>query len=267
MNTYNTYKQSGIYKQSIFKFDTKAQYSTLRNLALGFGERFETITYTPAILSGFQFSGNNNFFTTYFFISHNSLDKVVYPRRGVKLHTEFGFVSSQSPGFDFFMNGQRAAADSLTVTDKAYPRLTFNLDSYTPLSSRSTLEFLIQSGVNFNYGSNLLNEFVVGGLTPLFRNQVLFAGLQEGSLYTPAMAAFQGAYRYELFNNTYLTGRANILFNNFITTSKFFNNPNVLSGYALTFGYNFALGPLEFSLMYSDQSRKVSSYVNIGIPF
>jgi len=112
-----------------------------------------------------------------------------------------------------------------------------------------------------------MNEFSIGGLTPLFRNQVVFAGLQEGSLYTPAMAALQGAYRYELFNNTYLTGRANILVNNFISTSKFFQNPNVLSGYALTFGYNFALGPLEFSLMYSDQSKKVSSYVNIGIPF
>ncbi|MEP6726910.1 MAG: hypothetical protein ABJC98_13920, partial [Bacteroidota bacterium] len=159
------------------------------------------------------------------------------------------------------------APDSLTVSDKSYPRVVFNFDAYTPLSRRSTLEFLIQSGVNFNYSNNIMNEFAIGGLTPLFRNQVVFAGLQEGSLYTPAMAAFQGAYRYELFNNTYLTGRANILFNNFISTSKFFQNPNVLSGYAVTFGYNFALGPLEFSLMYSDQSKKLSSYVNIGIPF
>ena len=112
-----------------------------------------------------------------------------------------------------------------------------------------------------------MNEFSIGGLTSLYRNQVVFAGLQEGSLYTPAMAAFQGAYRYELFNNTYLTARANVLFNNFISKSAFFQNPNVLSGYALTFGYNFALGPLEFSLMYSDQSKNLSSYVNIGIPF
>jgi len=267
VNTYNTYKQSGIYKQSFFKFDTKAQYSTLRNLAAGVGERFETITYTPAILSGFQFSGNNNFFTTYFFIAHNSLDKVVYPRKGVKLHAEFGLVATQSPDVDFFMNGALLTADSLKVSQYPYPRLVFNLDTYTPLSRRSTLQFLLQAGANFNYTGNIMNEFSIGGLTPLFRNQVVFAGLQEGSLYTPAMAALQGAYRYELFNNTYLTGRANILVNNFISTSKFFQNPNVLSGYALTFGYNFALGPLEFSLMYSDQSKKVSSYVNIGIPF
>jgi NTE family protein len=267
INTYNTYKQSGIYKQTFFKFDTKAQYSTLRNLTVGVGERFETITYRPAIISSFQFSGNNNFLTSYFFIAHNSLDRVVYPRRGFKINTELGLVGGQNPTVDFFQNGQRISSDSLPVSGRSYPRLLFNFDGYTALSRRSTLELLIQSGVNFNYGNSILNEFVVGGLTPLFRNQVVFAGLQEGSLYTPAMAIFQGAYRYELFNNTYLAGRANIMFNNFISTSKFFQNPNLLSGYALTFGYNFALGPLEFSLMYSDQSRKLSSYVNIGIPF
>jgi len=267
VNTYNSYKQIGIYKQTIFKFDARAQYATLRNLALGFGERFETITYRPAILSGLQFSGNNNFFSTYFFITHNSLDRVVYPRKGIRLNAEFGLVGSQSPDIDFFNNGVRAANDSLPVSDKPYARAVFNMDSYTSLSRRSTLQFLVQSGVNFNYSNNIMNEFAIGGLTSLVRNQVLFAGLQEGSLYTPAMAAFQGAYRYQLFNNTYITGRANILFDNFISTSKFFQNPNVLSGYAVTFGYNFALGPLEFSLMYSDQSKNLSTYVNIGIPF
>lgn len=267
VNTYNTYKQSGIYKQTFFKFDTKAQYSSQRNLAVGIGERFETVTYTPTIVTSFQFTGNNNFFTTYFFIDHNSLDKVVYPRRGVKINAEFDLVGSQDPNITFLANGQPTAPDSLKISDKPYPRLTFNLDSYTPLGHRSTFEFLMQTGINFDYSNNILNEFSIGGLTPLFRNQVLFAGLQEGSLYSASMAAFQGALRYELLNNTYLTGRANILFNNFISTSKFFQNPNVLSGYALTFGYNFALGPLEFSLMYCDQSRKLGSYVNIGIPF
>ena len=81
------------------------------------------------------------------------------------------------------------------------------------------------------------------------------------------MASLQGAYRFELFTNTFLIGRANVLVNNFISKNVFFQNPNVLSGYSVTFGYNFALGPLEFSLMYCDQSKKLASYVNIGIPF
>jgi NTE family protein len=112
-----------------------------------------------------------------------------------------------------------------------------------------------------------MNEFSIGGLVPFFRNQVLFTGLQEGSLYTPAMASLQAAYRFEIVNNTYVTGRANVLMNNFISKSVFFENPDFLTGYGLSFGYNFALGPLELSVMYCDQSGKLGSFVNIGIPF
>jgi NTE family protein len=73
--------------------------------------------------------------------------------------------------------------------------------------------------------------------------------------------------RYQLFNNVLVTARANVLFNNFINKSSFFTTPDFLSGYALTFSYNFALGPLELSAMYSDQSKTVIGYLNIGIPF
>ncbi len=267
VSTYNTYKQDGLYKQQFFKGDGKVQYSTLRNFSVGIGQRFESMNYKPKINSAFQFSGSNNFTTSYLFIAHNSLEKTVYPHRGLKINAEFDWVYGQDPNVLFFVNGQQAKPDSLKVSRDPYPRLTFNLNGYTPLSRRSTLEFLVQSGINFNYQHNIMNEFSIGGLTSLFRNQVTFAGLQEGSLYSPAVAAFQAGYRYELFNNSFVIARTNILFNNFISRSSFFQNPDILTGYSLTFGYNFALGPLEFSLMYSDQSKIVGSYVNIGIPF
>lgn len=267
INTYNTYKQNGIYKQNMAKLDGHLQYSTLRNLAVGIGERFETISYKPAILSGFQFTGNNHFFTSYAFLAYNSLDKVVYPRKGLKLRAEIGWVAQQDPNIDFFVNGQQAPRDSILVDSKPYPRVTFALDKYAPISRRSVFAVKVQAGANFNYGRNIMNEFAVGGMTPLFRNQVVFAGLQEGSLYTPAYAALMGTYRYELLSNTYISGSANFLVNNIISSSPFFQNPNLLTGYALTFGYNFALGPLEFSLTYSGQSKNLGTYVNIGIPF
>jgi NTE family protein len=75
------------------------------------------------------------------------------------------------------------------------------------------------------------------------------------------------ALRYQLVSNTFITAKANVLFNNFVTKSNFFTTPDLLTGYALTFTYNFALGPLELSAMYCDQSRSVIGYINIGIPF
>jgi NTE family protein len=125
----------------------------------------------------------------------------------------------------------------------------------------------VLSGINFNYTTNVSNEFSIGGLTEQFHNQTTFAGLREGTLYSPSLAEFQVGLRYQIFNNTYLIGRANVLFNNFISTSPYFVNPDFLSGYSLTFAYKFILGPLELSAMYCDQSKKVIGYVNIGVPF
>ena len=125
----------------------------------------------------------------------------------------------------------------------------------------------MQAGANFNYSRNLMNEFIVGGMTKLFRNQVTFAGLQEGAIYSPALATVQGGFRAPLFTGAYLVARANVLFNNFISRSVFFNYADFYSGYAVTFSYNFALGPLDMSVMYCDQTRKVQTYINLGIPF
>ncbi len=112
-----------------------------------------------------------------------------------------------------------------------------------------------------------MNEFSIGGLTDNFHNQVVFAGLREGTFYSSSIAEAMIALRYQLFSNVLITGKANVLFNNFVTKSNFFVTPDFLSGYALTFTYMFALGPLELSAMYCDQSRSVLGYLNIGIPF
>jgi NTE family protein len=58
-----------------------------------------------------------------------------------------------------------------------------------------------------------------------------------------------------------------VLASNFYGSGNVLQPPKLLSGHALTFAYNFALGPLEVSLMYCDQSRQVKSYFNLGIPF
>jgi len=112
-----------------------------------------------------------------------------------------------------------------------------------------------------------MNEFSVGGLNNIFHNQVTFAGLREGTFYTPSFAALQVGLRYQLFSNTFVTGRINGIVNNFISTSPYFKNPDFLSGYSMTLSYNFALGPVEISAMYCDQSKRVLGYVDIGIPF
>jgi len=261
-------KQAGLYKQSFLEISEKLHYSPSRSFTIGAGHRFERIQYTPQLSTGFEFKGRNYFSTLFGYLKYNTLDRNVFPRKGIKAEAEFGGVMAQNANMEFLVNGEPISnPDSLPISTEPYLRTTLSAEAYAPLGGKWTAFLNLQGGVNFNYTKNVMNEFIVGGMTNLFRNQVLFAGLQEGALYTPAMATIQGGLRMPLFNGAYMTGRANILFNNFISKSEFFSYEDFYSGYGLTFSYNFALGPLDLSLMYCDQTRKLQSYINLGIPF
>jgi NTE family protein len=267
ITTYNsTFKESGLYDQNYFKLDGRFDYSTNRDLTFGIGNRFEWIHYDPSITSSLEFKGRNDFMTSYFFVRSNTLDRPVYPQRGMKLEAEADYVFEQSPDAQFYSTNSVPTSDT-SFSAAPYQRILFTMDQYTPLAKRYTLLTHLQAGMNFMYKNNIMNEFSIGGLTNNYHNQVVFAGLREGTFYSPSIAEILLGLRYQLFSNTFITGRANVLFANFITKSSFFTTPDFLSGYALTFTYNFALGPLELSLMYNDQSQRVLGYVNIGIPF
>ena len=264
ITTYVNTKEAGIYNQNYFVMDARFGYSTSRDMTIGIGTKFEWIKYNPSITSALEFNGTDNFPTSYLYFNHNSLDRPVYPKKGIKSELQGDWVFTQNP--DLRLHSSVQDADTVTASS-AYPRLSFHFESYTPLSGKSTLMFQLQSGINFQQGS-VMNEFSIGGLTYTFHNQITFAGLREGSFYSPSTAEIQAGFRYNFYGNLYLTGRANVMFNNFIKNNpKFYNTPDFLSGYALTFTYNFVLGPLELSVMYCDQWKRVMGYVNIGIPF
>jgi NTE family protein len=261
---YENTKAAGIFNQNYFVMDGRFGYSTNRDLTIGIGTRFEWTKYNPSITSALEFNGTNNFPTSYLYFTHNSLDRPVYPKKGIKSDLEGDWVFTQNP--DLQLHSSVRDVDTLTASN-TYPRISFHFESYTPLSGKSTMLFQLQSGINFQQGS-VMNEFSIGGLTYTFHNQITFAGLREGSFYSPSTAEIQAGFRYNFYGNLYLTGRANVMFNNFIKNDpKFYNTPDFLSGYALTFTYNFVLGPLELSVMYCDQWKRVMGYVNIGIPF
>ena len=130
-----------------------------------------------------------------------------------------------------------------------------SVEHYQPLGRKITFITGGQAGFNFNEKSGIVNDFIVGGLTNTFRNQITFAGLNEGTFFTGSAVTLNLAFRYHMYTNLYLTAMANGLYKDFITSNKSSGNPNFLTGYALTFGYNFVLGPLEVSAMYCDQSK------------
>jgi NTE family protein len=115
----------------------------------------------------------------------------------------------------------------------------------------------------------IADNFVVGGVREIIRNQVSFTGLSESEIKTGSIASVQIGLQYKLAKKALLTGRTNAALYNFYKTG--FNSitakNNLLTGYGLTFGYDSPIGPLEFTVMYCDQDGKVRNNINIGYSF
>ncbi|MEO6668556.1 MAG: patatin-like phospholipase family protein [Ferruginibacter sp.] len=268
LNHYADYTKTGQYRQLNYLGELKGEYSNNQSVLVGVGTRFERIQFKPLILTSYEVSGKNDFFTTLAYLKVNTLNKFLYPSRGVKINAEFGFVYNQKPKINFIANGSPITnLDSLGISYDNYQKMFLSAEEYIPLSGKFTLYVMLQSGINFNYKQNLVNNFQIGGLTKTIRNQIIFAGLAETTISAPSVTSLMLGLNYKLSKNIYIMAKSNALVNNFISRDYQLKFDEWITGHALTFAYNTPIGPLEVSAMYSDQSGKVITYVNFGVPF
>jgi NTE family protein len=269
INTYNNFVKQGVFNQGYFLGDINFRYSPTRSLSIGVGEKLESIHYSPEIAPAFVVNGDLSYLSSYFFLKSNSLSNAIYPRKGSKTELEYGYISGQNQDFQFQNNGNPITnIDSLGIDFQNYYYFKLNSESYIPISKRFNLFSQLQGGIEFNKReTNIVNAFGIGGLTNVYRNQITFAGLNEGSILTNSVAAYQLGLRCQLYTNLYIIGKSNLVFYNFIDKVFMPQNAKFLSGYSVSFAYNFILGPLEVSAMYCDQSKTLMPYINLGIAF
>jgi len=269
INTYKDFAKMGAYKRGGFLADISSRFSVKKSTSIGTGFKFESFNYKPQIVTGLSIQGNNSLYSVYFNYKLNTLTNNIYPRKGLKLDLEAGRSINQNAKLKFYDNGQFIPnfADSTKISFEDFSYFNFKMDYYIPVVRKYVLRANVQAGVNFNQKDNSVNNYFIGGLTPTFRNQITFAGLAEGTVMSSSVASINIALRRQIYPSLYVTGSANGLIYDFIQKNKTTTKNSFLTGYALTLGYNLALGPLEISAMYSDQYKTLLSYINLGIPF
>jgi NTE family protein len=267
-NHYSDFDEFGSFRQHYFRVGGEFGYSFDRSNATGLGLRYESLRYDPSLIAILDVKGKNSLVTGSAFYRINTLNRNVYPSRGWKLDYAAEWVMSQRGELTLYKEGQPILnADSLGISYDPYGRTTLLLDYYRAAGKKGVLLGGLQGGMNFNYNQYLTNDFIVGGLTRQFRNQVVFAGYPENTIFTNSVAALQLGYQYELFEKLFLTWRSNAMIYNYIPRKNFDADTKFLSGHALTAGYLTAIGPVELSVMYGDQAGKLRAYVNIGLHF
>ena len=202
-NTYKNFKKDGVYKQRSFAGDMNLRFTIKRKYSFGIGTQFDAYQYKPTIPSELEFRGWGNQFNTYSLLEMNTLSNSVYPKKGSRIKLQAGFVFDQHTDINYYFNGHLINnIDSLGYGYQNFLNAQIRSEHYIPIARRYTLLTQFQAGINFNQKENQYNSFYIGGLTPSFRNQIVFAGLNEGSIVTGSAASFQLGLRFQAFSNS-----------------------------------------------------------------
>ncbi len=237
------------------------------NTLIGMGTSLNFLALKPTISPGISYDGTNRYFESSIFLQHNSLDQKVYPNSGWEIELFASYVHGQYLTADIFENNQPPTSINSNIDN--YGRCILKIRNFAPLG-KFTLTNQLQTGITIKPENALVNFYSVGGLVDFIRNQITFAGLSENQLNTYSIAMYQSGLRYKLQEDLFVIGRANIGAYDFIeSTDSSAIKPTIglLSGYSLSIGYNTGAGPLEIALMYSDQTKVFTGYVNLGFHF
>jgi NTE family protein len=265
LTLYEQFKSKQQYSSRYLNTDIHMQYTLNSQMAIGLGARWEFLNLNPRYEGSLVLRGNGNNLNNYFYFGINSLDRKIYPRRGIDMHLETGYIYNQHPGYRPFINGVEVPLSTANLSFNSYQWAKMQVRYNLSLDYKSTLQFGGAGAFNFLNRQGPINAYYLGGVNNVMHNQLPFVGLLEGEVITSSAAMVQLGYQYELTRNIFVLPRANAALYDII--DKVSENYKHLTGYGLTLGYSTFMGPIDGTLMYSDQDGRLRLYVNIGFNF
>jgi NTE family protein len=262
------FNRTGLYKQRYYLIDNQFLNSGKRKWSAGLGVRWEYLQAVPEIQKGLYFDGRNHFLSAYTQFAYNTLDKPFFASKGTKIDIWAGYVFGLKPSFNFYIDDNFAGDLNTDPIDFGnYARLLGKIDHTAPISNRLAGILKAQACINFGPKSSLLNNFTLGGMNYMMRNQAVFAGPREGQIITESLSSLLAGLRWRVVSDLYATISANAAVYDFVSKTSFSTATSWIGGGGLTLGYNLPIGPLEWTVMYTPKVGGVHTYINIGFPF
>lgn len=250
------------YRHEYVNADVNMQYTFGGTMAMGLGARWEYLNWKPQYSPNLEVRGNTNHINSYFYYGINSINRKLYPTKGMDLQFETGWIFNQHPTIRLLKEGTQQLLDTLGINFSDYQRAVLRMRYHIPFGRKSSLEVQANGAVNFNYHQALLNGYWIGGMTQNARSQLPFVGLNEGEVITSSIASLQLGWQYEVIGNLFVLPKIGAAVYDFMGDVN--SSYKYLSGYGLGVGYSSRLGPMEAHVMYSDQPGKLKLYVSIG---
>lgn len=231
----------------------------MRDFALSMGVEHKNLEIDTETLSGDNPDENLSFENTNYTSLFGNLrldtyDSMYFPKRGIYFNGDlhiYLFSSSEGDDFDNFSIAKANLGYAFSVTDK----LAFNLQT--------------GGGFKIGYTSSQALDFALGGYGNNFINNFIpFLGYDFVSLTGNSFVKASALVDYEIFKKHHvsLEGNWSNIEDDIFETGEWFTLPDY-RGYALGYGVETFLGPIQIKYSYSPEQKESTWFFNIGFWF
>ena len=228
-----------------------------RKFAIGLGlehQRLLSETETISTPSNEPFIfDDSDYFNLYSYVKLDTYDDKYYPTKGFFIDAKFKwYISSSDYNKDFIQ----------------FSQIKGKLGFAKAFSKKTT--FLVESEAGFTLGevNSTTFDFLLGGYNQNFINNFIpFYGYDINALSEQSFLKTTFKFRVNVTENQFLYAIANYarVDNSVLKGGDLFNDTK--SGYALGYGLNSFLGPIDLMYSWSPDTKKYYWYFNLGFWF
>ena len=270
MYTYDGSRKLSVYRVKYNQADINYTRVIANDWSISAGISYQKNIFSPDIESNAYYTGYASNYFSYLRSESITTDRVNFPTRGHLFNAQAGIVFGRKAQIELTeTDGSKVDLSFLLNNAPDYYKFIINYSQFHPLNNQWVLFYNLHSGVCLRSQGFIVDNFYMGGIQQLFRQQIAFAGLNEQQINSTSTATAMLGMQYNFSGNMFLLGRANTGMYNFSTLTKAWDSSRVKSvnGFSLGFGYNLGILPMELTAMYSPEIGKVYSHVKIGFIF
>lgn len=238
-----------------------------KKFALGFGLENKTIkvsTETILDTNGDEtIFDDSNYINSFAFLKLDTYDKVMFPTKG--FYADIGFKwfmwSDRNNNLDRFHGSSQQNFHQ-------FSQLNGNVSFATTFWDKLTFQYISDVGYTLGNKTSLVFDYRLGGYNQNFINNfVPFYGYEIGELTNQSYLRSEINVRYKVFNKQYATAIANYARVDENVLEDFSLFKNAKSGYAIGYGIETFLGPIELKYSWSPDHNKNYWLFNLGFWF
>ncbi|MBL4747159.1 MAG: patatin-like phospholipase family protein [Flavobacteriaceae bacterium] len=241
-----------------------------RNLAFGIGGELKRIrAYTETLIkpganSNKSYFDDNFYVNAYSYISYDTYDREYFVKNGWQFDARFVWHTYSTGHTSDFNLYENEASDTFIPTSKIYGKWAY---THT-FNEKFTLQISTGGGVSLGADTRQPLNFFLGGYGDNYLSQFTpFYGYEIGELSANSYLVSTAKIQVEIFKDHYVSFAKNIanINHDLYKGTEVFKVTN--DGYALGYGLNSFLGPIEFHYSWSPDHNDAIYYVNLGFWF